>query len=292
MLTRARAERKGRSRMTVVRDLHDGGRRAPSILSGMETSAAACSPFPRRPTRSSSGTCARSSRSRRSSTSVVPRTRLYRLPAGAEPPDPRLGAAGRLRAAAPLDPPRRAHAGGRRAARPRAAPDAGRRGRGRRDRSRSAASSRGASRSSGSRSPSSRRAAPTSRSCARAYEALHAEFAPPPEIAVRPVNAGGVPVAARLGRAGAHADAPLPARRRATCWARRSATGRSPARSPRPRGPARSCPSSGSRPSTRSPPRSRTPSPPTPGWSKRNGRPGGRRSPATPPAAASPSRCC
>ena len=91
-----------------------------------------------------------------------------------------------------------------------------------------------------------------------AYEALHAQFAPPPEVTVRPVSAGGVPLAARLAARPAARAASSTCTAAATCSAPRSATGIWPARSRWPPTPGRSSPTTGSLPSTRSRPPSTT----------------------------------
>ena len=91
-----------------------------------------------------------------------------------------------------------------------------------------------------------------------AYEALHAQFAPPPEVTVRPVSAGGVSSLLVSPPDQPRRQPPRTCTAAATCSAPRSATGIWPARSRWPPTPGRSSRTTGSLPSTRSPPPSTT----------------------------------
>ena len=164
-------------------------------------------------------------RRRRRGAQLRPRGRAaLRLPAGAEPADPRARAARRLRAAAALDAPGRADARRRGAARPRARA-AARRRRGRlRDAVGRRRARRAAWRGCGSRSPTSASADADLQEMRAAYEELHAEFA------AAAGAAGAAGQRRRRARACRSRRRPTPSRRcststaAATSWARRSAT--------------------------------------------------------------------
>ena len=253
MLARPTGKRKGRSCIAVVRDRHHRCRARRGILGARERGPPVPPGSRRRRGQAPAGV-----RRRRRGAQLRPRRRAaVSLAAGAEPPDPLARAPAGLRAAAADDPPRRADRRGQRAARSRAPP--ARRSSMRRSprRSRSAASWPTAWRRCGRRCSRPPRPIATSRRCARRTRRSTRSSRYRRTSTVTPVTAGGVPSLA-LGVGDDTGPGSSTCTAAATSSARPTGTGRWSARWWRPPASARSCRTTGSRPSTRSPPRSRT----------------------------------
>ena len=124
-----------------------------------------------------------------------------------------------------------------------------------------------------------------------ALEELHGKFTPPPDVAIAPVIAGGVP-ALRIAPAAASRPPCCTCTAAGTWPDPRSATVTWPAPSPPRRGPPRWSSTTGSPPSTPIPPPCRTRSTPTCGCATPPGTRARSSSPGTPQPAAWSCPCC